>query len=154
MKVSRANFGAGIISLCFSAMYIGFAVAANVYAFGICQGVDPNGVAVNTLRLGAVLMDIAAASLCAFSICWVVRSRTGWKQTTASRFFWWMCLNALIMFTLPPALNWDAVSIMPRGFDFMAFTPVLNPVVMIITAGIAMTQIIKQKNGGTLRKRR
>ena len=58
------------------------------------------------------------------------------------------------MFFLPPALSWDAANSFPRAMEFMGFVPVLAPVVIMIAAAVVMLDIIKQKNGGTLRKRR
>lgn len=154
MEKDRIKVGTGVILLIFSAMYITFATFANIYAFTLSAETDSHGVGKDVLQLASVLMDIAAASFAAFSVCWNIRAHKGWGNKTSLRFFRWICANAVLMFFLPPALSYDAANMFSSFFAFMGFTPVLSPVVMMVAAAVVMLDIIKQKNGGTLRKRR
>ncbi len=154
MNKDRIKTGTGIILIAFTVMYIVFCVMANIYAFSLKEPTDPSGLATDTLRLAVVIMDIAVASFTAFSVCWNIRAHKGWRDTTSLKMFRWLCINAVVAFFLPPSVAWNAADMFPPSFAFMAFTPVLLPVVMMLAAAVAMLDIIKQKNGGTLRKRR
>lgn len=154
MNKDRIKTGTGIILLAFTVMYIAFCVMANIYAFSLKEAADPSGLAAETLRLSVIIMDVAVASFAAFSICWNIRAHKGWRETTSLKMFRWLCLNAVLAFILPPSVSWNAADMFSKSFAFMAFTPALLPVVMMLAAAVAMLDIIKQKNGGTLRKRR
>ena len=154
MNKERSKIGVGIILAFFIIMYIGFTAASTYYAFTLKEATDPYGTAAATLRMAAVIMCIAAASFLALTIFWNIKAHKGFGPKDSNRFFGWLCANAIVMFFLPPALTWDTTNMFQGPLSFMAFTPVLAPVVMMIAAAVVMLDIIKQKNGGTLRKRR
>ena len=154
MTKERYKVGVGIILAAFTLMYAAFTVVANVFAFTLATPTDSYGTTRDVLQLASVIMDVAAFNFAVFAVCWNVRAHKGWRETTSIRFFWWLCLDAAVMFLLPPSLSWDTSNAFTPGFAFMSFTPVLAPVVLMLAAAIVMLDIIKQKNGGTLRKRR
>ena len=150
----RYKVGTGFILMVFTLMYIAFAAAANIFAFSLEAAVDPYGINKATLQLAALIMDIAAASFLGLCIYWNIKAHKGWGEKVSVKIFGWLCANAAIMFFLPPALSWNAANMFPKALAFMGFVPVLSPVVIMLAAAIVMLDIIKQKNGGTLRKRR
>ena len=154
MIKDKTKTGAGYILIVFTLMYITFAVAANIFAFSLDAAADAHGVAKATLQAAAIIMDIAASSFLALCVYWNIKAHKGWGEKVSIKIFGWLCLNSVLMFFLPPALSWDAANSFPRAMEFMGFVPVLAPVVIMIAAAVVMLDIIKQKNGGTLRTRR
>lgn len=152
MTIEKVRRGTGIISAAFAVVYAAFAAVACVWAFKVCPAEGDGTLSRNAVQLAAVILVIAALSVAAFSICWIVCAAKGWHSKADINFFGWLCINALIMFFVPQSVTYSTVDMFPSAFAFMAFVPVLAPVVLILASAVVMFGIIKEKNGGYIRR--
>lgn len=154
MTLEKLRKGVGVILAAFSLVYMAFSGVACYYAYNLCPVGGDGTLSLAAVQMAAVIMILVAVSVALYSVFWVVLSFKGYKSAYNIRFFAWLCAIAIVMFFVPGSLTQSTANLFSSTAVFMGFVPVLAPVMLMLAAAVLMFEIIKEKNGGTLRKRK